>query len=156
MEYSETLFWSSNFPWARVWQHFGVPGVTFIWSTLKFAALCIHRPVSTHRLDAVRMRALGSTWRTADRQQLRAMDGRWPWRRCMKYLWAQAKRTFWGSFISIFPFLKKEQSEVRSSCVCLSLWPPFQAHRLADKAVWTLCRWRPSQRCASEFPTISK
>jgi hypothetical protein len=46
-------------------------------------------------------------------------DG-WPWCRCMKYLQAQAKRNeFWGSFISLFPFFKKEQSEVRSPCVCL-------------------------------------
>jgi hypothetical protein len=119
MENSKALFWPSKFPWVHVWQHFVVPGIIFIWSKLKFATWCSHRSVSTHRMDAARMRALGSTWLTAGRLQPRAMDGLgagvWG-----TYEHRRNGMNFGVLLLACFPSWRRNRvSEVRSSCVCL-------------------------------------
>jgi len=113
--HSSTLLWSSHFPWARVWQHFGVSDVIYL---EQFKVCCMMHSPSSKRTQDGRGPDAGTWQHLANcRPPAASCDG-WPWRRYMKFLWAQAKRTFWGSFISLFPFLKKEQSMVRSPCFC--------------------------------------
>ena len=91
----------------------------FIWSKLNFATWCSHRSVSAHRMDAVRMRALGSTWLTADRLQPRAMDG------LGAGVWSTSEHrrngiSFGVLLLACFPSWRRNKvSEVRSPRVCL-------------------------------------
>jgi len=93
----------------------------------------MHSPSSKH--TQVGLRPDAGTWQyLAICLPPAASCGGWPWRRCMKYLWAQAKRRFWGgSFISLFPFLKKEQSEVMSPCVSVCFYDPH--FKLTDSRI---------------------
>ena len=97
------------------WEHFGSPGACYT-PQIKSSHM-MQSPASKH-MQYLCSPDVG----TCSTRRAAALCDGWPWRRCVKCLWAWAaiRSEFWATFfISLFSFMKQEQSNGRSPCVCV-------------------------------------